>query len=495
MAATKQKPSSAGGGAGSTEKVPSVQPTIEVGQSGLKRSGGIVTEEYLAVLRGPQFFKTINEMLNDPLINGVLFAIDSLIRQVKWSVLSGGDTPADDEAKQFLEECMEDMSHTWSDFISEVLTMLPFGFAPLEIVYKKRQGDVKDGSSKYDDGRIGWRKIALRAQETVAEWLWDEAGGLQGFVQQLPEGGAKPTIPIEKCLLFRTTVRKQNPEGRSLLRGAYRSYYFKKRMEEIEAIGIERDLAGFPIMRLPAELMSADATAANKAVYDAYQRILRNIRRDEQEGIIMPSTRDASGNLMYEFELMSSGGARSFDTSGIIERYNKTIAMSMLADFILLGHEGVGSFALSSDKTSLFSVSLGSILLSIKEVINSYGVKRLFALNGFSVEKLPELTYEDIETPDLAELGAYISAITGAGMPLFPNEELQEHLMQAANLPYNPEKIAQEQADVPEPPQPPVPGQPPEPGAPKKKVKGGEQLPTDTSPDKDQVKQSAVPVK
>jgi hypothetical protein len=36
-----------------------------------------------------------------------------------------------------------------------------------------------------------------------------------------------------------------------MLRTAYRPWFMKKRLEEFESIGIERDLAGLPIMWLP----------------------------------------------------------------------------------------------------------------------------------------------------------------------------------------------------------------------------------------------------
>ena len=62
------------------------------------------------------------------------------------------------------------------------------------------------------------------------------------------------TIPMSKALLFRTKSRKNNPEGRSILRNAYRSWYFKRRIQEIEGIGIERDLAGLPVMHGPEGL-------------------------------------------------------------------------------------------------------------------------------------------------------------------------------------------------------------------------------------------------
>src|SRR6478752_4150232 len=113
-------------------------PFSEVGLTGLKHGKGksSVDEELLRELTGEKGIRTIKEMRdNDPVVGAILFAIDKLIRQVKWRV-DGEEVP--DEDKEFLDECMNDMSHTWVDFISEVLSMLPFGWSYFEQVYKKR---------------------------------------------------------------------------------------------------------------------------------------------------------------------------------------------------------------------------------------------------------------------------------------------------------------------------------------------------------------------
>jgi hypothetical protein len=57
-------------------------------------------------------------------VGALLFAIDRLLRNLDWRVEPGEGPEAEDAAK-FVEECMEDMSHTWDDFISEILTMRP----------------------------------------------------------------------------------------------------------------------------------------------------------------------------------------------------------------------------------------------------------------------------------------------------------------------------------------------------------------------------------
>jgi hypothetical protein len=424
----------------------------EVGASGLNYGvGGEVTEELHPNLTGRKALEVYRAMKdNDALVGAILFAIEMLLRQVEWSVEKGD---AKEKDAKFLEECMEDMSHSWSDFISEVLSMLPYGFAFHEIVYKKRSGPQKEGSdipsSRFTDGKFGWRKMPLRAQESLDRWEFDDNGGIKAFVQRPAPTYEEKPIAMLKGLLFRTSVYKNNPEGRSLLRSAYTSWYYKKRIQTIEGTGIERDLAGFPVIWLPAQYMAEDAGEAEKRVVQSFKAMAENIRRDKQEALLMPLAYDEAGNKVYDIELMNAGGSRSFDTSAIIQRYNQEIAMTVLADFILLGHEKVGSFALSDDKTDLFAVALGTIMDGIADVLNRFAVPRLFALNGMDTKRLPKIVPGDIAEPDVAKLGQYVSALVNAGVPLFPDEDLEAYLRQAANLPEKSEeaKKAQELAE------------------------------------------------
>jgi len=240
---------------------------------------------------------------------------------------------------------------------------------------------------------------------------------------------------MEKALLFRTSVYKNNPQGKSLLRNAYSAWYFKKHIEIIEGIGVERDLAGLPIAWVPPELLSSQASEEDRAILESIKRIVTNVRRDEQEGIVFPLLYDENGHKLYDFTLLSTGGTRQFNTDQIIARYDQRIAMTVLADFILLGHEHVGSFSLASSKTHLFSVALGSWLNMIAAQFNRVAIPRLFKLNGYSLKKLPKLVHGDIEVPNLTELGDYITKLAGAGMDLFPDQKLEEYLRKVANLP------------------------------------------------------------
>lgn len=300
-----------------------------------------------------------------------------LIRQADWLVQPGGDTEADKEATAFVNSCMHDMQSSWTDTISEILSFLTYGWSAHEIVYKRRMGRNKNPilNSKHNDGLIGWRKLPIRGQDTLYQWKYDSNDELIRLTQNPAPSYRLITIPIDKLLLFRTESRKDSPEGRSILRNAYRSWVFKKRIQEIEGIGIERDLVGFPVLIAPdgANVWNNQdpEMVQLKAVCD---RLIKNIRCDSMEGITILAG--------WKLELLTSGSRRNFDTGAIIDRYDTRIAMTVLADFVLLGHQRTGSYSLASDKTELFILALGTYLDSICEVFNNKAIPQLIDINS-----------------------------------------------------------------------------------------------------------------
>lgn len=405
----------------------------EIGRIGQRRYGGVIYEEFLLELRGKRGVEVYREMSeNDDVIGAILYAIEMLVRQAKWNVDPAGATAKDKEAAEFVESCMNDMQNTWTDTISEILSFLTYGWSFHEIVYKRRMGNTKDSRtrSKYNDGLVGWKKLPIRAQETLYQWEYDNEDNLVGMTQQPPPSFNLYTIPLEKALLFRSKSRKDNPEGRSVLRNAYRSWYFKRRIQEIEGIGIERDLAGLPVLHTPEGCdIWDDENPENTKIRIDLENMVKQIRRDEMEGVVLPNG--------FEFELLSSGGTRQFDTNAIIDRYDTRIAMTVLADFIFLGHQQTGSFALSSDKTELFAVAIGSYLDIICETFNSQGIPQLIDINGqyfAGITDYPKMTHGDIEDADIVKVASFIKEMTGIGV-LVPDDALEDYVRQIGHLP------------------------------------------------------------
>lgn len=394
-----------------------------LGDTGLQRVGGIIQEEWLPELRGAKGRRVIRQMVDqDPIIGGILFAIEMLLRRTTWEIRPAGDTPEDEAAAAFVGEAFGALRPAWLATLPELLSFLPWGWAVLEICYRADER-----------GRTVWDAWEIRAQDTLERWEFDATGRPTAMVQAVPNTTRAARIPLEKALHLTTTSRKGNPEGRPLLRNAYRPWYFKSRIENIEGVGVERDLAGLPVAFVPPELLASNLTAEDQAVYDKIVEIVTNIRRDEQEGVVWPLEYDARGNKVYDLQLLSSGGRRQFDTGGIIARYGSQIAMSVLADFILLGHEQVGSFALAADKTELFTVALGAWLDSISSAVETQACARLLALNG--MPGAVTLAHGSVEQADLGVLGSYLASLVGAGATLFPNDQLLVHLLKEAGLP------------------------------------------------------------
>jgi hypothetical protein len=417
----------------------------EFGSTGLKHSGGTVFEEFLTNLRGTKGARVYREMSdNDPTIGSIIYAIEKVILRLDWRVeafsdksADGETSPKDQETAEFVNECLNDMSDSWDATLTQILSMLIYGYAFHEIVYKVRGGDSKDPQrrSKFSDNKIGWRKFAIRGQETLWQWMFDAEGGIQGLIQSDPSASVYiKAIPIEKALLFRVKNDKNNPEGRSLLRNAYRSWYFKHRIEEIEAVGIERDLAGLPIAYIPPEYLSSTASADQVSFRNSIEQIVQNVKRNEQEGIVMPLMYDESGHKMFDLSLLSTGGSRQFDTDKIINRYDQRIAMSVLSDFILLGHDRVGSYSLGTAKMDLWSMAVDAIANSIAEVINQYAIPRLLKLNGMDTARAPYLTYGEVSHIDLTEIADYVSKLANSGL-LMSDPNLEDYLRELGGLP------------------------------------------------------------
>ncbi len=430
---------------GTGQSEDSTKGTLEIGDSGLKRQSGMIFEEALRELQGSRKHVRYTEMGdNDPIIGGILLMIEMLIRQIDMRVNPASESPEDVEKADFLETCRNDMEGSWEEFIAEVTTMFLHGFAPHEIVYKLRNGhqphqldkpvSERLASSKFTDGKIGWKKIPLRGQDTISRWELADNGDIEGLWQIRQSDMKEIFIPITKIILFRTTTKKNNPEGRSIVRNAFRSYFFKTRIENFEGIGVERDLAGLPIVWIPTELLDANASAEEKATLVKFNKMVTNIRRDEQEGIVMPLEYDDNGNKVYDLSLLSASGARQFKTNEIINRYDSRIGMSMLADFIMMGHEKVGSFALASSKTNMLTLAIKGWMDCIVGVLNRTLVPQLFLLNGESQENLPFFSYGDVETVDLDALGAYVTSLTGAGIDLSGEAETA-YLKGQGNIP------------------------------------------------------------
>lgn len=398
----------------------------EMGYTGLKQVDGHVYEEIRQELRFPQSVRTFKKMSQDATVSSAIKLIEMMISRVKWKVKAPEDaTETEKQRANFVTECQHDMEHSWYSFIREVSSVYTYGFSVHEKVYRRR---LQSKGSKYNDGLWGIKKLPIRSQDTIREWEFSDDGReLKGVVQDLSYldyssrykhfDNTEVVIPRNKFLLFRTDVKRDNPEGCSPLVGAYVAYKHRLLLEEQESVGVCRDLGGLPVLKIPPRYMSPDATDEEKAIYQYYQRVIRNIQNNEQGGLILPQAFDPeSRNSLFEFDLMSVRGSKQYDTNSIIQRYDNKILINLFADILKLGTEQVGSYSLASSKTNIVAMAIESRLQEIQDVLNHDLIPQLFKINGWSLERLPTFEYSDLEDIDLDEFSKAVQRMASVGM-------------------------------------------------------------------------------
>lgn len=403
---------------------PSLPPRLS--STGLQIWAGRIFEDYLVELRGKQAINVYNEMRKgNPIVGGFMRATEMAFRSVNWNDIPYEESPEGLKRAAFLTSVRNDMRHSWADVTSNITTVLPFGHAPFEMTFKIRSGRP---DSIYKDNKIGLKNLDLIPQDTIERWDVDAANPSEviGIIQRAPPVNKEVTIPMEKVVNFRLRLEKDNPEGESILRQAYRPWYFMNNLEAIEGISLERTGAGIPTLKLPKGATTYADKGAQSDEYAAIE-IVKQVRVDEQGGIVLFEG--------WEFILTRPEGRVDPDLFDLaIKRHRSNMLISVLAAFLEFGTARVGSFALAEQSRSFFEVALEGYVNIVEECFNKFVVPLLFELNGITDGKLPKLAHTTVGDPELQKIANYVTQLTGSGH-LSPDPILDEYLKDLARFP------------------------------------------------------------
>ncbi len=404
------------------------------GQHGLSIWGGFVNEEYLTALSPwSKQVRVYLEMQDDPVIGTLLDAIKLPLLAADFEVEPVSDSPGDTRASEFLWDAMNGMHHqTFRSFAQDQLEALDFGFAVNEIVLDKRE-----------DGNLWIANLDPRGQETLFKWVLSgdhndipiamEQGSFRGaLVRQ-----TNTTVPLNKSVHAVFRGRKGNPQGKSLLRSLYRPWYFKVNMENMEGIGIERDVGGMPVVTYKDEPLTGNDETALKTA-------LKRLRMDEEMFLVLPAE-------IEKLEAYASG-SKAYDIRAAIDAKNKEILMRMFAQFLALGMSNVGTQALVQGSQDFFSLGLEAVQQLLVDTWNQQLVPYLFKFNTFSgmtPGKLPRIKWNPAGAVDInAIIESYNKAAEANALtPIRPDEEFFRSML---SLPDLPDDIGNEPREQPE---------------------------------------------
>ncbi|QDP66584.1 MAG: putative portal protein [Prokaryotic dsDNA virus sp.] len=427
-------------GVASEESATSRMNLSQVGYTGLKEVSGYIFEDAKVELRYPYAGETYRKMMLDPTIASVTNFIKLMITKAEWAASYPEDASEEvKEAAEFLGYCMSNMvDQTWREFISQVVDYIFYGFQINEKVYTR----VTSGEWA---GKIKWKHLPSRPQDTLTGWGISKDGLVQ-YVKQnpsrlgvsAPEGEVK--IPRKKFLHFKHHPRSSNPEGTAGLRGCYLPWKEKTLANELELVGLTKDLAGIVNIGVDAEYLAK--AALNPAGPEArnieqMKKDAANLSAGSQSFVITPIAYSESGKDLFNFELTGvQGSGKQFSTDTVIRRKQNEMLTVFLADVLKIGQDSAGSYALSDSKNNILALALEGYLKTISDVINRDLVPQTLAMNGwkFSAEEMPKITFGDIEDRDLDVLSKYLQRVAATGL-IFKDKKLDAAIRKAANLP------------------------------------------------------------
>ena len=388
----------------------------EIGASGTTNFQGVIdSDEYVTNLTGEQLYTTVDKMRwSDASVQAAILMCELPIRSAEWDIVSASESPEDEEIAEFIKNNLfNGLVIPWEDTLRQILLMHPYGCMVFEVIYELKQ-----------DGKIGWRKWAPRLPKTIQKWYVNKNGELTSIQQRTYKDNkfVEVDIPSEKLMVFVNRREGDNYLGTSLLRQAYKHWFFRDKYYKIDAVAQERLGIGLPVVTLPAGYTDDD--------YNDAKNLGENLRGNEKAYVVKKTG--------WEIEMMDMKNHTLRSPMEMLEHHTREILKSVLAQFVDLGSTSKGSFALSQDQSQIFLSSLDASAKIIEDVINNE-IQKLVDYN-WNVKEYPKLTHSDLGIKNIQELSNAIQSLSMAGA-LSPDVGMEEYLRRVLKLPDIPEEI------------------------------------------------------
>jgi len=410
----------------------------EIGKSGIEIFSGQFQEDYLQDLYGSYGADIYDKMRrSDGQVSQALDAVINTIASANWYVEPVDESKQEKEIADFAEFIIkEDLDKCWEDKLREILTFIPFGYSLFEKVHKvvikhKKWGDY-----------IGFKKLGWRSPRTIESWNIKD-GSLDN-VEQQAQGDLESftTIPAKFLTHFSINAEGDNFEGVSMLRPCYGAWLRKNTFLKLMSIGIEKSAIATPKAKFPQGLHGT-------AEYNNFINMVAALSSHEKNYIGVPVSPD--GTAVWDIEFIDT----PFDATKVktaIDYEDSLIMRRFLANFLLLGSQGSGSYALSNDQSDFFLNSLIYLANVAARGAQSW-INELITYKYGERDFYPKIKHAGIKDKAGKELADILSILARDGL-LKPDDGLRAHVRKSYELP---EEVEEEEPKVKTPKAPPQP--------------------------------------
>lgn len=411
-------------------------------------------------LQFPQNMRTFHEMYTrDESVGGVLNATYTFVENAfkDWRVIPNKNSEESVKIANYLTYCFKTMRGTMREFSRNAATFNQFGFSIIEKDYRrlKLQGYEKDLPSGLDL-QDAWqidklRFIPQRSLDAGEPFIIMNGGRDIAAIRQNPAWFLNsphslqyttPAVPMinigrNKVMLMGINVTDSNPMGVSPLEQIWTYWKEKKFYEDYLSVGVSKDMAGMPLLRLPIEILqkaSEDPNSVEGMMVAQMCNDVAAMHAGEQNFMFLPSdVQDSSSSMTdYNLEFLGiSGAGKQFDLQEIINKRREAIYSSFGA-LNLISNESKGGYNQLEGQNNIHHAFITNTIDTIVDAINNDLIPQLLSLNNIqcSLEDVPVFRAGDISSVSLDEVGKFIQRVASVGMlPAVPavfNEVLEK---------------------------------------------------------------------
>lgn len=388
----------------------------ELGSSSASPFTSYLRSEYNWELAGTRGLQKYDEMRkSDGTVRGTLRQIKTPILGARWFVDAASESVRDQNAADFVWwNLTQAMSVPFGQIIQESLLMLDFGYYMFEKVWAEGRWNNRDV--------LYWKKLAPRHPIDVEDWKFDAHGGPARVLMVNPDPNDSDPLPIKIAKLLVMSFDKEagNIQGISVLRSAFKHWYYKEMLYKIDAIQKERHGIGVPVVKLPPNFTPGDR--------DLAQAMGRNLRTNETAHLVLPPNWDV---FFAKLEGQPVNALKS------AEHHDLQIQKNIMAPFL---DEPVGA-----DEMGTFHAACRFIAEIIADTFNKYAIPQLIGYN-FERVGVPRLRATNIGSKaDLRTLSFALRNFIGAKV-VTPDDRLEMYIRDISDLPPMDPKTSREVA-------------------------------------------------
>lgn len=267
--------------------------------------------------------------------------------------------------------------------------------------------------------------------------------------------GSYTPIPYNKLVLLTYSATDAQPFGSSPFEACYTAWREKVLLQDLTSVGVSKDLAGTPILLLPASILNEAAADPNSdagKMVSQLKESMANLHAGDQASMILPSnTFNEAGSGAKEFDIRFlgvDGGGKNFDLEALVEQRRKFI-YSVFGASNLISNDSSGGYNQLQGQTNLHSHFIERDISVIEEAWNDNIIPQLFRLNEWDLtqEDLPRIKAGDLAPPSLDEVGKFVQRLAATSF-LPRTVQVVNELLEKSGLSYRvPEGTSKEELD------------------------------------------------